>query len=387
MERLVRVVQDLSMARDLETIMTLVRSAARELTGADGATFVLREVDECYYADEDAVEPSWKGKRFPIERCISGWTMEHREAAVLDDVCADARVPPDAYRPSFVKSLAMVPIRRNKPVGAIGSYWAAPHRPSEQDVRLLQALADSTSIAMENVELMGMLEARVDERGEQLEAANRELEELSYAVSHDLRAPLRAIRGFSQILLEDHAATLADGKRHLDRICAATARMNQLIDDLLMLSRMTRTQPGRAAFDIAPLAREIIEELRHADPARSVDVVIAPELPAHGDARLVRVVLDNLLRNAWKFTSTHAAARIEVGSCDAAWFVRDDGVGFDSAHAARLFVPFQRMHAAADFVGNGIGLAVAHRIVCCHGGRIWADSLPEQGATFHFTLG
>jgi light-regulated signal transduction histidine kinase (bacteriophytochrome) len=234
---------------------------------------------------------------------------------------------------------------------------------------------------------MGTLEARVDERGEQLEEANRELESFSYAVSHDLRAPLRAIKGFSQILLEDHAASLAGGKHHLDRICAATTRMNQLIDDLLMLSRMTRSEPECAAFDIAALAREIIQELRLADPARSVDVVIAPELPAYGDARLVRVVLENLLRNAWKFTSKRAAALIEVGSRDAAWFVRDDGAGFDSTRASKLFVPFQRMHAAAEFDGSGIGLAVAHRIVRRHGGRIWADSLPDQGATFYFTLG
>jgi signal transduction histidine kinase len=387
MERLVQVVQDLSMARDLGTIMALVRRAARELTGADGATFVLREVDECYYADEDAIEPSWKGKRFPIERCISGWTMEHREAVVLDDIGTDARVPPDAYRPSFVKSLAMVPIRRSKPVGAIGSYWAERHQTSEDDIRVLQALADSASIAMENIELMGTLEARVDQRGEQLEAANRELESLSYAVSHDLRAPLRAIKGFSQILLEDHAATLAGGKHHLDRICAATTRMNQLIDDLLMLSKIARCQPACTALDLAQLAREVIEGLRQAEPAREVDVVIAPELPARGDPRLVRVVLENLLRNAWKFTSKHTAARIEVGSHDAAWFVRDDGVGFDPVHASRLFVPFQRMHAAAEFEGSGIGLAIAHRIVGRHGGRLWADSQPEQGATFHFTLG
>src|SRR6185295_5541881 len=125
---------------------------------------------------------------------------------------------------------------------------------------------------------------------------------------------------------------------------------------------------------------------RRTDPARSVDVVIATELPGHGDSRLVRVVLDSLLRNAWKFTSKHAAARIEVGGGDAAWFVRDDGVGFDSARAVRLFVPFQRMHATADFEGSGVGLAIAHRIVRRHGGRIWANSLPDQGATFHFTL-
>lgn len=375
------------MARDLATIVTVVRRAARELTGADGATFVLRERDDCYYADEDAVEPPWKGKRFPIERCVSGWAMEHREAVVLDDISADARVPAEAYRPGFVKSLAMVPIRRIKPIGAIGSYWAERHTPSEVDMRLLQALADSASIAMDNVERVSSLEARVDERAEQLEAVNRELESFSYAVSHDLRAPLRAIKGFSQILVEDHADALADGKHHLDRICAATTRMNQLIDDLLLLSKMVRARPDCAPCDLAQIARDVIAELRRAEPGRTVEVVIAAELPAYGDARLMRVVLESLLRNAWKFTSRRAAARIEVGYSDGAWFVRDDGVGFDASRASKLFVPFQRLHAANEFEGSGIGLATANRIVRRHGGRIWADSKPDQGATFYFTLG
>ena len=388
MERLVQVIQELSMARDLEMIMAIVRRAARELTGADGATLVLRDGDMCFYADEDAIEPLWKGRRFPIEQCISGWAMLHREAVVLEDIYADPRVPLDTYRATFVKSLAMVPIRRHKPMGAIGNYWAAPCKPSETTVRLLQALADSTASALENLELVRSLEARVAERAEQLEIANRELESFSYAVSHDLRAPLRSIKGFSQILVEDHASALADGKQHLDRICAATTRMNGLIDDLLQLSKLARTEPDRGDLDVAAIAREIIDELRHDSPGRCVETVIATALPAHGDPRLIRVVLENLLRNAWKFTSKRAAARIEVGRRDGAFFVADDGAGFDATYAGnKLFLPFQRMHAAAEFEGTGIGLATAQRIVRRHGGRIWADAAPNRGATFFFTLG
>ncbi|HEY0190036.1 MAG TPA: ATP-binding protein, partial [Kofleriaceae bacterium] len=215
---------------------------------------------------------------------------------------------------------------------------------------------------------------------------NRELEAFSYAVSHDLRAPLRSINAFSRILLEDHSEDLGAGAPHLQRIDAASKRMATLIDDLLQLSKTGRHELHRGDFDLAQTAREIVDELRHADPARAVEVVIADHLPAHADARLIRVVLENLLRNAWKFTSKRAAPRIEVGGAGGAYYVRDNGAGFDPARAAKLFAPFQRMHADADFEGTGIGLATAHRVIARHGGRIWADAAVGQGATFHFTL-
>src|ERR1051325_11027208 len=164
MEYLVTVLQELSLARDLDGIMTIVRRAARELTGADGATFVLREGDMCFYAEEDAISPLWKGQRFPMRTCVSGWVMMNREAAVIEDIYADPRVPVDAYRPTFVKSLAMVPIRTVSPIGAIGNYWASRHLATEQEVKALQALADSTSVAMENVQLYAGLEQRVHDR-------------------------------------------------------------------------------------------------------------------------------------------------------------------------------------------------------------------------------
>jgi diguanylate cyclase (GGDEF)-like protein len=155
---LLEAVQSLSLAKDLETIMYIVRKAARKLTGADGATFVLRETDQCYYADEDAISPLWKGKRFPMKVCISGWVMENKQAVVIEDIYADARIPMDAYRPTFVKSLAMVPIRTNSPIGAIGTYWADIYHPTEEQINFLQALADSTSVAMENIKLLIKLE-------------------------------------------------------------------------------------------------------------------------------------------------------------------------------------------------------------------------------------
>lgn len=177
--RLLGVVQALSQARDLATIQEIVRHAARELTSCDGATFVLRDGDCCYYADEDAIAPLWKGKRFPLTSCISGWSMLNRQSAVIPDIYADARIPHEAYSPTFVRSLVMVPIRTSEPIGAIGNYWASNRSPTEEEVELLKALADSTSIAMVNVQLYQNLENRVLERTRELQAAYDQIHRLS----------------------------------------------------------------------------------------------------------------------------------------------------------------------------------------------------------------
>jgi diguanylate cyclase (GGDEF)-like protein len=194
MEFLLQVVQDLSLARDLPRLMEIVRHAARTLTGADGATFVLRDGDQCYYAEEDAIQPLWKGSRFPMRTCISGWVMMNRAPVIIEDIYADARIPIEAYRPTFVRSLAMVPIRAKDPVGAIGNYWARQYRPSDLQLKILQALADTTSVALENVQLYGTLENRVQERTAELEQANEEIRQLSLT---DELTGLHNRRGFS----------------------------------------------------------------------------------------------------------------------------------------------------------------------------------------------
>lgn len=178
MRRLLLAVQELSMAKRLVDIQTIVRKAARELTGCDGATFVLRDGDHCHYADEDAIAPLWKGLKFPLETCISGWAMLHKESAVIPDIYADPRIPHDAYRPTFVKSLVMVPVRRLDPIAAIGNYWATNRQPTEEEVSLLQALADATSVAMENARVTEALEQQERDRDEHLRALDQETREL-----------------------------------------------------------------------------------------------------------------------------------------------------------------------------------------------------------------
>lgn len=391
MSRLVAAVLDLSQATSLDEVMAVVRRAARDLTGADGATFVLREGEYCHYADEDAIAPLWKGQRFPLSACVSGWTMLHREPAVIEDVFADPRVPADAYRPTFVKSLVMVPIRAREPIGAIGAYWAKRRRPSEEEVALLQALADTASVALESVRVLAALEERVRERTAELEDANKDLQSFSYSVSHDLQAPLRAVSGHARALLEESGERLDDeGLRRLERIQEGCRRMSDLINDLMGLATVVRRDLKREPTDAAALARSVVEQLERAHPGRRVEFSAPEALVADADPGLLAVVLDNLLSNAWKFTAGRETARVEFGAARIdgrdAFFVGDDGAGFDSASARGLFEPFRRFHSAQEFPGTGIGLAIVARVVRRHGGRIWAKSEPGRGAVFYFTL-
>jgi light-regulated signal transduction histidine kinase (bacteriophytochrome) len=226
----------------------------------------------------------------------------------------------------------------------------------------------------------------------ELHDANRELEAFSYSVSHDLRAPLRSIAGFSQALIEDAGDSLsADARDDISRIVAAAQRMDHLINDLLTLSMVSRTAMTRDTIDISELAQKIVSELADVSPTREVSVSVAPDMVAHGDPRLVRVALENLLTNAWKFTSRREHATIEVGQASndgsaPVFFVRDNGVGFDPTFADKLFGPFQRLHDAAEYPGTGIGLATVRRIVLRHGGRIWVEARMAKGACFYFTL-
>jgi PAS domain S-box-containing protein len=224
------------------------------------------------------------------------------------------------------------------------------------------------------------------------DAANRELEAFSYSVAHDLRTPLRSIDGFSQAILEDNADRLdAQGKLNLARVRTAAQRMAHLIDDLLSLSRVTRTELHRERVDLTQVARGIGERLREADATRDVEIVVQDGLVAEGDATLLAAVMENLLANAWKFTNRRPRGHVEVGLTSKndqdTYFVRDDGAGFDMAYASKLFVAFQRLHTTSEFPGSGIGLAIVQRIVRRHGGRVWAESELDRGATFFFTLG
>jgi PAS domain S-box-containing protein len=247
--------------------------------------------------------------------------------------------------------------------------------------------------AHHDAEAVKDLTARLEAQIEELREVNGELEAFSYSVSHDLRAPLRAIDGFSRALVDDYGETLdAIAKGYLTKVLAAASRMGHLIDDLLGLARITRTALSLGSVDVGAICSQIVSDLRGANPRREIDFVVPEELLVHADARLLRVALENLLGNAVKFTGKKARARIEVGACVSdsgarAVFVRDDGAGFDPKYAAKLFGAFQRLHTVDDFPGTGIGLATVQRVIHRHRGRIWAEATPGEGATFYFTLG
>lgn len=253
-------------------------------------------------------------------------------------------------------------------------------------------IVEDVSESKEKERRIQRLNDRLRIRTAQLERVNRELEAFSYSVSHDLRAPLRAIDGFSRALLDDHTQQLDDtGRDYLNRVNTAAGNMATLINDLLKLARISRSDLQRESIELSAIAGEVVASLRQDDPQRSLAFSAQPGLHAHGDPRLLRIVMENLLGNAWKFTGKRADAGIEVGSvregAETIYYVRDNGAGFDMDYKDKLFGAFQRLHDASEFPGSGIGLATVERIIHRHGGRIWAESVAGKGSTFYFTLG
>jgi signal transduction histidine kinase len=270
----------------------------------------------------------------------------------------------------------------------LGAY----HRRNQNNLRIVSQMAEALIASENDVRQANLeLERRVEQRTRELEYANRELEAFVHAVSHDLRSPLRSMAGFSQALQEAAPRALDDRAQHyLNRIQDASRRMSELIDDLLDLSRISQSQMQPREVDFSQLIAEVAAVVGERYPGRKVAITIDKGMIAHGDVRLLRIAMDNLLDNAWKYTARNPEAAIEVGSRDQdgeqLFFVRDNGVGFDMAYADRLFGPFQRMHTETQFPGTGIGLVTVQRILARHGGRIWADAEIGKGASFTFTL-
>ncbi len=415
---------------DLETIFQATATEVRQLMGADrvgmfrfhadsgwdDGEFVSEDVDPAFpSAMAQKIHDHSFGDRFAVHY------QQGRIQAVADIYAAD-------LSPCHIDILGQFGVRANLAVPLLqGDHlWGllcihqcrAPREWQATEIEFVQLIAHHLGVALYHAELMAQLQAEIVEREQtehraqelnqglqqavtELRSVNQELETFSYSVSHDLRAPLRSIDGFSQALLEDCADQLDDaGHDYLRRIRTASQRMGQLIDDLLTLSRVIRSEMKRESVDLSRLATQIVRDLQQGDPARSATIDIQPGLVAQGDSRLLQVILENLLNNAWKFTASRVHANIRFGLVESVlvaapsgaaathstYMVRDDGVGFDMTYENKLFSPFQRLHSVNEFPGNGIGLATVQRIIHRHGGKVWAEGIREQGATFYFTL-
>jgi signal transduction histidine kinase len=346
------------------------------------------------------------------ETSMVGWSIVNRQARIALDVGDEAIRFDNPLLPETRSEVALPLISRGECIGALTFQSIAGAAFTLEDIAVLQSMSDLLANAINNARLYDRLqrelvvrkqaeaevrnlnadlELRVEERTSELKAANRELEAFSYSVSHDLRAPLRAMDGFSRILARQYENLLDDDGRHLlERVRQNAEQMAELIDDMLRLSRITRAELRITRVDLTGMAREILETMHTAEPNRIVDIKITSGLRVNADERLLRVALENLIGNAWKFTSKTEKACIEIGvdvvGNEPIFFVKDNGVGFNMDYANKLFGPFQRLHTVEEFPGTGIGLAIVQRIFNRHGGKIWAESKPGEGASFFFTL-
>ncbi|WP_243358392.1 GAF domain-containing sensor histidine kinase [Fundidesulfovibrio terrae] len=403
MERLIQVTQELSMARTLERVMEIVRTAARALAWADGATFVLRDGDKCYYADEDAISPLWKGKRFPMEICISGWVMRNRHATVIEDVFADPRIPADVYRKTFVKSMAMVPIRTADPIGAIGVYWTEKRRPGEELVKVLQALADATSVSISNVYLYQELSERIAELTRQKELAESAIlakNQFLANMSHEIRTPLNGILGMLQLLQLSGLSDEGGGYARLAQDGAT--RLLALLNNVLDISRLDAGGLAleQDAVDLDELLRSVEAHFEHEAQAKGLGLAFdqaGAGTPARfiGDATRLRQILFNLVGNAVKFTPagvvgvsvrcTHVRGD---GRARLHFTVSDTGIGMDDRQSGVVFDNFTQADGAHNrhYEGAGLGLSIAAKLARMMNGSICLDSEPGRGTDCHLLV-
>jgi signal transduction histidine kinase len=397
---LVQAIQQLSLARDLETVMSIVRTTARELSGADGATFVLRENDKCYYADEDAISPLWKGQRFPIHTCISGWAMLHRQSVVIEDIYIDNRIPVNAYQPTFVKSLVMVPIRSIDPIGAIGTYWAQHFMPTEEEVIMLQSLADITAVAMENIKVYNELEERVKERTRELiNSLTREKEmsavrtQFFATASHEFKTPLTSILTSASILESynkegQHAEQRA---RHINRITACSKQLISIVNDLLASEKIEqgKTEMVYEQFDVQKFTNSIIEQLESSfKKGQHIRYVHYGETDVIQVKNILGNILLNLLSNASKYSGEHQPVDvcIEVKAKKIILQVKDYGIGIPEEDQFHIFDSFFRATNTANIQGTGLGLHIVKRYMELLNGSIQFSSSVNEGTTFMLRL-
>ena len=391
MDSLLETVTALASARTLDEVTRIVRSCARELTKADGVTFVLREDDNCFYADEEAIGPLWKGSRFPLQSCISGWSMLNRQIAVVPDIYADPRIPHEAYRPTFVKSLVMVPVRHEDPIAAIGAYWAQPHEATADEQQVLQALANAAALALSNIELYADLHRSLErerEARERAETANKLKDDFLATLSHELRTPLHVIQSWIWQLNRSEPPPAL--KKALEVIERNVGLQSRLVEDLLDVSRAStgRLQLNTRLVDLASACLSVVEVLRLSARAKNIQLEVQQETSTFiwGDADRVQQILWNVLNNAIKFTPNDGRilVRISRGNRHACVLIEDSGIGIAPEFLPFMFDRFRQADPGSTrrFGGMGLGLTIVKALVQLHGGTVEATSKgQDQGTT------
>lgn len=380
---------------DLEQVLGLITDRAQTLTDAAGSVVELAEGDELVYRATSGAAEAHRGLRVKLDSSLSGLCLQTGEILQCVDSETDPRVDRAATRRIGARSMLVVPLHHiDRTVGVLKVFSPQASAFSALDVETLRLIASQIAAALvisSQFEAKQILLSERDNALTEFQHANDELKSFAYSVSHDLRAPLRSLDGFSEILLQDYAGHLdSRATRYLNHIRNAAQEMGHLIDALLQLSRTSQMEVQRECVDLTAMARAVVDGLRSNEPERRISVSIADGMTAQGDPRLLRAVLDNLVGNAWKFTRKRDNACIEMSveghDGTPVYVVRDNGAGFNMNYAAKLFAPFQRLHGPREFEGTGIGLATVQRIIRRHGGRVWAESAVGQGATFYFTL-
>lgn len=376
-EHLLKVIQELSLAKNLKEIIDITRKAARRLTGADGASFVLREDQQCYYVDEDAIEPLWKGKKFDINLCVSGWSMLHKQSVSIEDIFKDPRIPLDAYKKTFVKSLLMVPIRPDNPIGAIGIYWAKKHVATEEELSILEALAQSTSIAIENVLHI-----------EKLKEINLAKDEFLSIVTHELRTPLSAIKLQLQLterkmkkakILDDFGLSVSLGQ--LDGLAS-------LVEQLLEVSKIQMSEL-RLNFKDCNLSDVVTRSANLWSPKlqNKISLDIEENIIGCLDELSIELVLNNLFSNVAKHASgSNVKIALHRKKNRAIMTFDDDGPGIPKAIQKKLFERFERGISPRYIRGLGLGLYIAKSFIMAHKGEINLESDEGKGCRFKIDL-
>ena len=399
------IIAETAAAADLKSVLDIAVDESLKIVGLEGGTICLLKPDDVFQlgahrATSDETVADIESGTIRVGECLCGMCAKTGKPLILTNKEEVLRYATrEVLRGENITFHAAFPLMlESKCVGVLCVFTRTDKIPTERSLKMLETVTKQIALAIERIRLFEEvkrnaeeLEQRIEERTFQLETANKELEAFSYSVSHDLRTPLRAIDGFSLMILEDYSDKLdADGKEYLGRVRAASVKMGHLIDDILRLSRISRAQMTRNTVNLSEIVKLIAADLVETQPERRVDLVIQPNLTDEVDESLIKIALENLLGNAWKFTSRKEIARIEFGIIRGKgkdiYFVRDNGAGFDPRYAGKLFGAFQRLHSDALFPGTGVGLATVKRIIHMHGGEVWAEGEVDKGATFYFTL-